>query len=110
MEAAAPASPGNLTEEAVIREHHRAPVDDPPEIAPQPPNRSHCPIATSGELNLMPPATGLPVCNSALSPHLDSIPHVTDPELVAAPVQSAFDPSEGRTPDAPDHSPKSPNP
>jgi len=33
------------------------------------------PIATSGDLNLMPPSTGLPVSNSALSPMLDSIPH-----------------------------------
>jgi sec-independent protein translocase protein TatB len=38
------------------------------------------PIATSGDLNLMPPSTGLPVSNSALSPMLDSIPHVPDHE------------------------------
>jgi sec-independent protein translocase protein TatB len=38
------------------------------------------PIATSGELNLMPPSTGLPVSNSTLSPVLNSIPHIPDPE------------------------------
>jgi sec-independent protein translocase protein TatB len=42
------------------------------------------PIATSGELNLMPPATGLPISNSTLSPVLDSIPHVLDPESASA--------------------------
>jgi sec-independent protein translocase protein TatB len=38
------------------------------------------PIATSGELNLMPPSTGLPVSNSTLSPVLNSIPHIPDAE------------------------------
>ena len=41
------------------------------------------PIATSGELNLMPPSTGLPVSNSALSPVLESIPHTLEPEATA---------------------------
>jgi sec-independent protein translocase protein TatB len=41
------------------------------------------PIATSGELNLMPPSTGLPVSNSALSPVLESIPHTPEPETTA---------------------------
>jgi sec-independent protein translocase protein TatB len=44
------------------------------------------PIATSGGLNLMPPATGLPVSNSALSPVLDSIPQTPDPEPVTVDV------------------------
>lgn len=46
------------------------------------------PIATSGELKLMPPATGLPVGRSAttqesaaLTPVFDSIPQAFDPEL-----------------------------
>ena len=38
------------------------------------------PIATSGDINLMPPATGLPEPRSAIAPVLDSIPHATDPE------------------------------
>ena len=33
------------------------------------------PIATSGELNLMPPSTGLPVASSSVSHTFDSIPH-----------------------------------
>src|ERR1700761_2567478 len=40
------------------------------------------PIATSGELNLMPPSTGLPVSHSTLAPVLDSIPHTPAPETV----------------------------
>ena len=38
------------------------------------------PIATSGDINLMPPATGLPEPRSAIAPVLNSIPHTTDPE------------------------------
>jgi sec-independent protein translocase protein TatB len=61
------------------------------------------PIATSGELNLMPPSTGLPVSNSdSVSHAFDSVPHVEDPELIA--THSSTDRSEGHTPDAPDHS------
>jgi sec-independent protein translocase protein TatB len=58
-----------------------------PESEPQP---EPLPIATSGELNLMPPSTGLPVPSSSPSPSMsqafDSIPHVPDPETVAAPT------------------------
>jgi sec-independent protein translocase protein TatB len=43
------------------------------------------PIASSGELDMMPPATGLPVSRSALSPVLDSIPHVQELETEAKP-------------------------
>jgi sec-independent protein translocase protein TatB len=42
------------------------------------------PIASSGDLNMMPPSTGLPVSNSALSPVLDSIPHDPDPATAEA--------------------------
>jgi sec-independent protein translocase protein TatB len=35
------------------------------------------PIATSGELNLMPPSTGLPVVNSSMSHAFDSVPHAS---------------------------------
>ncbi len=43
------------------------------------------PIATSGDLNLMPPSTGLPVSNSALTPVLDAIPHTPEPEPANTP-------------------------
>lgn len=112
MEAAAPATPA-LTENTIA-----TPVDDPPEIhphdrepepipesAPEP-----LPIASSGELKMMPPSTGLPVGSSSVSHAFDSVPHVEDPELATAtskvepPVMRAsYDPSEGHTPDAPDH-------
>jgi sec-independent protein translocase protein TatB len=57
------------------------------------------PIATSGELSLMPPSTGLPVESAPVSRAFDSIPQVEDPELASSPS----DRSEGHTPDAPDH-------
>jgi sec-independent protein translocase protein TatB len=44
------------------------------------------PIATSGDLNLMPPSTGLPVSNSALTPVLDSIPQMPDTEPATAEI------------------------
>jgi sec-independent protein translocase protein TatB len=62
--------------------HMQPPVSEP--IAEPP-----LPIATSGDLNLMPPSTGLPVSNSALSPVLDSIPHVPDPETQTAEIASS---------------------
>lgn len=54
-------------------------------------------IATSGDLNLMPPSTGLPVGRSTgsadLAPVLGAIPHQADPELSQKPnrVSSEFD-------------------
>ena len=50
-----------------------------PASTPEPPPEP-LPIATSGEVNLMPPATGLPEPRSPIAPVLDSIPHTTDPE------------------------------
>ncbi len=92
MEAAAPVAPvvagetentiaAPATEEFLVGHPHEQPQQTPPESEP-------LPIATSGDLNLMPPATGLPVSNSALSPVLDSIPHDPDPETVSADVAS----------------------
>jgi sec-independent protein translocase protein TatB len=81
MQAAAPVTP-LITENTIAApateertEDHPASMtlEQVPEPTPEP-----LPIATSGELNLMPPSTGLPVSNSTLSPVLDSIPH--DPE------------------------------
>jgi sec-independent protein translocase protein TatB len=37
------------------------------------------PIATSGDLNLMPPSTGLPVASSSISQAFSSIPHAPEP-------------------------------
>ncbi len=68
-----------LTQE-LIDDHQPAPATEP--LEPLEP----LPIATSGDLKIMPPSTGLPVSNSALSPVLDSIPHVSDSET--APAQS----------------------
>ena len=89
MEAAAPAAPAitDGTENTIAPpvappvtqddlERHPHEQDLLPESTPEP-----LPIATSGDLNLMPPSTGLPVSNSALSPVLDSIPHDHDPAI-----------------------------
>lgn len=55
---------------------HMIPTDAPMSPAP-------VPIATSGDLKLMPPSTGLPVGRSRssadLTPMLDAIPHEPDP-------------------------------
>lgn len=60
------------------------------------------PIATSGDLQLMPPSTGLPVANTAsVSDAFDAIPHVEEAEVASRIITT--DPSEGHTPDAPDH-------
>ncbi|WP_433969142.1 Sec-independent protein translocase subunit TatA/TatB [Tunturiibacter gelidiferens] len=56
-------------------------VEDHPHMPP--PTLASLPIATSGDLNLMPPSTGLPVSNSALSPVLDAIPHTPESESTA---------------------------
>src|SRR6201996_7564860 len=88
MEAAAPATPAltdgtentiapPLTEDSLTgREQPQAAESTPAETT------EPLPIATSGDLNLMPPSTGLPVSNSALSPVLNSIPHTAEPESV----------------------------
>jgi sec-independent protein translocase protein TatB len=62
-----------LTQE-LVEDHQPTPAAEP------------LPIATSGGLNLMPPATGLPVSNSTLSPVLDSIPQTPDPEPSTAEI------------------------
>jgi sec-independent protein translocase protein TatB len=92
MEAAAPVAPAipdgteNTiarpgTEEFLVGHPHEQPQTV--EAAPIEVSSEPLPIATSGDLNLMPPSTGLPLSNSALSPVLDSIPHVPDPETNA---------------------------
>src|SRR5277367_3666670 len=87
MEAAAPVAPAITTPViADSSENTIAPPgpsveelhDEHPHLRAQEPEP--LPIASAGDLNLMPPSTGLPVSNSALSPVLDSIPHDPDPE------------------------------
>jgi sec-independent protein translocase protein TatB len=96
MEAAAPAAPAleSGTENTIAPPENQVTET---EISNEP-----LPIATSGELNLMPPSTGLPVSNSGSVSHaFDSVPQVEDPELISS--HTVTDPSEGHTPDAPDH-------
>jgi sec-independent protein translocase protein TatB len=45
------------------------------------------PIATSGDLNLMPPSTGLPVSSSSVSQAFSSIPRAPEPEPVSESTQ-----------------------
>ena len=110
MEAAAPIAPllaGNMLAESSLTENTIAPPASPESAAqvqygedhphlpppaaeplseePQPespgtPAPAPLPIATSGDLNLMPPSTGLPLRSSALAPILNSIPHLPEPE------------------------------
>src|SRR5882757_9826399 len=80
MEAAAPvtpaitdgtentiAQPADNIDSFVSDQNHEFKQETEPETAP-------LPIATSGELNLMPPSTGLPVASSSMSHAFDSVP------------------------------------
>jgi sec-independent protein translocase protein TatB len=107
MEAAAPATPA-ITDGSENTIASPATVDDPPEIHPHareedqvPP--APLPIATSGELNLMPPSTGLPVESTSVSHAFDSVPHAPENNFVMGELDVFTDRSEGHTPDAPDH-------
>jgi len=68
---------GSLEEEPIERHPHELPPEE----------FNTVPIATSGELSMMPPDTGLPVASSpatqSVSAAFDSIPHVSDPETAA---------------------------
>jgi sec-independent protein translocase protein TatB len=44
------------------------------------------PIATSGDLNLMPPSTGLPVASSSISQAFSSIPRAPEPGITPDPA------------------------
>jgi sec-independent protein translocase protein TatB len=79
LEAAAPKPAIESTSSAESEpEHPHIPPPEPTfaEAASDPvaSDPAPLPIATSGDLSLMPPATGLPVANTSLSPFLDSIP------------------------------------
>lgn len=76
------ASESTIAETTVAENTIAAPTDYPVSDYPvqdHPPASEPLPIATSGDLNLMPPSTGLPVSNSTLTPVLDSIPHTSNP-------------------------------
>jgi sec-independent protein translocase protein TatB len=107
MEAAAPSAPA-LTESTSTSTETTpaAAIDDPPEIPYHAREPEPLPIASSGDLKMMPPSTGLPVPGSSPVSHaFDSVPQVADPDLPPTPASELFDRSEGHTPDAPDHSP-----
>jgi sec-independent protein translocase protein TatB len=100
MEAAAPVAPAiaegtentiapATTEEFLVGHPHEQPQAAESAPAESTPAPEPLPIATSGDLNLMPPSTGLPVSNSALSPVLDSIPHDPDPAADASEVATS---------------------
>jgi sec-independent protein translocase protein TatB len=103
MEAAAPVAPAvtdgtentiapAVTEEFLVGHPHEQPQaaeSMPTESMPAESTPEPLPIATSGDLNLMPPSTGLPVSNSTLSPVLDSIPHDPDPAADASEVATS---------------------
>jgi len=95
MEAAAPTPPLPESGENSIA----APEFTAEDASGTAPESEPLPIATSGDLNLMPPSTGLPVESAPVSRAFDAVPHVEDPALAS----TLTDPSEGQTPDAPDH-------
>ncbi len=84
IEAAAPVSAVSLPEPEHPHMPAPAPYDPALELAPEPAAgvvaevaaADPLPIASSGDLHLMPPATGLPVSrSSSLAPVFDAIPH-----------------------------------
>lgn len=98
MEAAAPKASLPEESENSIASPETSPTENPAEGISTPESEP-LPIATSGDLNLMPPSTGLPVESTSVSRAFDAVPHMEDPALVSSPT----DPSDGHTPDAPDH-------
>jgi len=94
MEAAAPIAP-SFAEIAEPEHPHTQPQLAAEESQPE--NhidaREPLPIASTGELNMMPPATGLPLArepfasqssdNQSLAPVFDAIPHAPDPQQKA---------------------------
>jgi sec-independent protein translocase protein TatB len=112
MEAAAPPTPSIEATSHVSAPEPTTPVSETdPETEPdaqasssssqpepEPTDPEPLPIATSGDLSIMPPPTGLPVArSSSLSPLLDSIPAVADPENSIAPPHHASAPAAVET-------------
>jgi sec-independent protein translocase protein TatB len=92
MEAAAPVTPAiaETTENTIAKPAEPVPAEEievHPHLrvseyeTPEPSPTEPLPIASSGELNMMPPSTGLPEARSSVSHAFDSVPHVPDPEL-----------------------------
>ncbi len=88
MEATAPVTPAitDSVENTIAPPSYDAGDEHPyiPPRDPEPQTQSQTeplPIATSGDLNLMPPSTGLPVANTSVSQAFESIPHTPDPNL-----------------------------
>jgi sec-independent protein translocase protein TatB len=89
IEAAAPPTPvltSSVEETEVAHTHlHAAPADTVVYPDPEPcdgpvKQATPVPIATSGDLSIMPPATGLPAPRtSSLAPLIDAVPHVDAP-------------------------------
>ncbi|NYF79515.1 twin-arginine translocase TatA/TatE family subunit [Granulicella arctica] len=85
MEAAAPVAPTLLQNESTAVEATEntiaAPTDAVAEAEkPERHTGEPLPIATAGELEMMPPSTGLPTSRSPIAPVLDAIPHTADPD------------------------------
>jgi sec-independent protein translocase protein TatB len=114
MEAAAPVPPPVMQDESIVIDHPHQPAatfvpaenslyaaensiaapeeaavatstDAAAEAARPERHTEPLPIATAGEIAMMPPATGLPAARSPLSSVLDSIPHTPDPETATQP-------------------------
>jgi sec-independent protein translocase protein TatB len=64
------AQPSEVTDSFTADQNHEFKSEPVASVEP-------LPIATSGELNLMPPSTGLPVASSSLSHAFDSVPHAS---------------------------------
>ncbi len=105
MEAAAPAAPGLAEGTSTAPAAEAEAVAETEAVKPE--GTAPLPIASSGELNLMPPSTGLPVESNSVSHAFDSVPHTEDPaaHLLNQAQNIATDRSGGHTPDAPDHFP-----
>jgi sec-independent protein translocase protein TatB len=101
MQAAAPIAP-TLTEAPAITDGSENTIAQPADAEPfeagdnavnpeplEPTATEPLPIATSGDLNLMPPSTGLPVSNTTLTPMLDAIPHTPDPETIPTEIETS---------------------
>jgi sec-independent protein translocase protein TatB len=98
MEAAAPLAPA-IAAGIPDPEHPHLKVEEPAEHIPEVPTMLEpaaseaetqpLPIASNGDLHLMPPATGLPVSRSASPGNMfDAIPHTPDPASIRAPEPS----------------------
>lgn len=68
-------------EDEIERHPHDQIYDEPAPIEPTSAEPGPLPIASSGELKMMPPETGLPVASSSVSAAFSSIPQAPDPAV-----------------------------